>query len=101
MRGADGQITEEPGVVTLSSPERLRLRELLQRASLDGEGPLRALERIMSGRPEAPPKPTNGPALEDPDLQIEFLQRNQARRDLTNFIRDIGDHKVGHFDVLP
>jgi len=100
MRGPDGALVEETSIVTLSREERLRVREILQRASLDGEGPLRALGRIMSGRPEAPPKETNGLALEDPDLQVESMQRSQARRDLRDFVENIADGKVGRFDVL-
>ena len=101
MRGADGRVIEEISIVTLSRAERYRLRELLQRASLDGEGPLHALERIMSGRPEAPPREASGPALEDSDLQVEFMQRFRARCDFADFLGDIRDRKVGRFDPLP
>lgn len=101
MHGADGGVTEETGVVTLSRAERLRLRELLQLASLDGEGPLHALGRITSGRSGAPPKKASVPTVEDAERLVESQQRIQATLDFVDLVEDILKREVGRFNVLP
>jgi len=101
IREADGAVIQETVAVTLSRLERLRLRELLQRASLEGEGPLHAIGRITSGPPGAPPRKASGSTDDDSDLLLESLLRNQATLDFLEMMEGICEGRIGHFEVLP
>ena len=101
MRGVDGAIIEETGTVTLSRPERLRLRELVHRASLEGEGLLHAIVRITSGPPDTPPQETDGSADEDGDAFSMFVLRHLAKRDLNDLLGGVFEGRIGRLEPPP
>lgn len=77
------------------------MRELLYLASLEGEGPLHELMRIMSGPAGEPPKPKAGEPDASEELLLEFKRRNDARLELRHMMGEIAEGKRGNFASFP
>lgn len=78
---------------------RESIRELLERASMEGEGPLRALVRLTSEPARTPPQSQVGSADEDIELGFLSLLRHEAALDLLQLMMGVLEGRIGRFEV--